>query len=207
MYDFFQLKRPLKRNANADLNDVFRVKTALSDLGHYEVPDWGITQYPDNGLFQGIKSLQRDHGLKVDGIMNPGGETEQTLNGFLQLKSVKPDLFPESQNKGNKNNGVQLAAAPAAALALPWLATEIPGWVAGTAGILGMTLPLKGDTPKDDNCDYQLYNVDTPTCNEIAKRRGKQAGQRCHASAIARHSACIKGDPPDQWPPLDTWNN
>ncbi|WP_139135030.1 peptidoglycan-binding domain-containing protein, partial [Magnetovibrio blakemorei] len=78
MYDFFQLKRPLKRNVNADLNDVFKVKTALSDLGHYEVPDWGITEYPDNGLFQGIKSLQRDHGLKVDGIMNPGGETEQT---------------------------------------------------------------------------------------------------------------------------------
>ena len=206
MYNFFQLNRPLKRDANADLNDVFKVKTVLSDLGHYNVPDWGVTQYPDDGLFKGIKSFQQDHGLKVDGIMNPGGETEQTLSSVLQTVNTNPILNLQTHNKKRKNDGIQMAAVGAAP-AIPWLAAQIPGWIAGAAGLLGMSLPLKGDTPQDDNCDYQLYNVDTPTCNEISKRRGKQAGQRCHTTASERHAACLSGKPRDQWPPLDTWNN
>lgn len=206
MYDFFQLNRPLKRDANADLNDVFKVKTVLSDLGHYEVPDWGVTQYPDDGLFKGIKSFQRDHGLKVDGIMNPGGETEQTLSSVLQSVITNPIMDLQTHNKKRENSGIQMAAV-AAAPAIPWLATQIPGWIAGVAGLLGMSLPLKGDTPQSDNCDYQLYNVDRPVCNAISKRHGKQAAARCYASASERYAACLDGKPPSQWPPLDTWNN
>lgn len=200
MFDFFQLKRPLKRDANADLGDVFKVKSALNGLGHYDAPDWGVTEYPDDGLFKGIESFQRKHGLKVDGIMNPGGETERTLSALSMTGSGK-----QTHKKDDRKQGVQLAAV--AAPAIPWIATQLPGWAAGVAGMLGLTLPLSGDTPKDDNCDHQLYNVDIPTCNAIAKRRGKRAGARCRASANERYAACLKGVPPDQWPPLDTWNN
>lgn len=200
MFDFFQLKRPLKREANVDLEDVFKVKTTLNDLGHYDAPDWGITEYPDDGLFKGIKSFQRKHGLKVDGIMNPGGETERMM-GALSMSG----LGKQRQKKRDRKQGVQLAAA--AAPAIPWIASQLPGWAAGVAGMLGLTLPLGGDAPKDDNCDHQLYKVDMPTCNAIARRRGKQAGARCRSTAMERYAACLAGKPRDQWPPLDTWNN
>lgn len=206
MFDYFQLKRPLKRDANADLNDVFKVKSALNDLGHYEAPDWGVTPYPDNELFKGIKSFQRTHGLKIDGIMNPGGETQQTLSGVVQSTLAKSDKLTQTQNRNSKQDGVQLAAV-AGAPAIPWIASQLPGWVAGVAGMLGLTIPLGSDTPKDDNCDHQLDNVDIPTCNGIKKQRGSAAAQRCFSSANARYAACLAGKPRDQWPPLDTWNN
>lgn len=57
---------------------------------------------------------------------------------------------------------------------------------------------------KRDNCDYQYYEVDIPTCRAIANNRGKAAGARCYASAMERYAACIAGRP---MPPLDTWNN
>ncbi|WP_369944440.1 RHS repeat-associated core domain-containing protein [Xanthomonas medicagonis] len=61
------------------------------------------------------------------------------------------------------------------------------------------------DNESDDNqCDHQYYNVDTPTCRVISKKRGSTAGARCYASAAERYSACLNGRP---MPPLDTWNN
>ena len=56
----------------------------------------------------------------------------------------------------------------------------------------------------NDQCDHIYYNVDIPTCNAIARARGKRAGVRCRSSATERYSACIAGRP---MPPLDSWNN
>ncbi|MFZ5929838.1 MAG: RHS repeat-associated core domain-containing protein [Pseudomonadota bacterium] len=56
----------------------------------------------------------------------------------------------------------------------------------------------------EKDCDQQYYEVDTPTCNAISKKRGKITGARCHASASQRYAACLRGQP---LPPLDTWNN
>lgn len=58
--------------------------------------------------------------------------------------------------------------------------------------------------PAEDQCDYQYYNVDIPTCRAISRRRGKRAAARCYASAAERYGACIAGRP---IPPLDTWSN
>ncbi len=75
-----QLKDLLASNASADEEDVLNVKQRLNASGHYEEPSYGMTRYPDNRLFDGIKSFQRDQGLTVDGYMRPGGETEAALN-------------------------------------------------------------------------------------------------------------------------------
>src|SRR4051794_1491399 len=53
------------------------------------------------------------------------------------------------------------------------------------------------------NCE-ELLRIDTDTCNAITKRRGKKAGEACHASATERYAACYRGKP---LPPLNTWNN
>jgi len=64
-------------------NDVLNVKSALNAAGYYAVPSHGIGPYPDTPMFDGMKRFQRDHGLRVDGVMKPGGPTERTLSARL----------------------------------------------------------------------------------------------------------------------------
>jgi RHS repeat-associated protein len=62
-----------------------------------------------------------------------------------------------------------------------------------------------GQACSDDkqHCE-ELLRIDTDTCNAITKRRGRAAGEACHASASERYAACYRGRP---LPPLNTWNN
>jgi RHS repeat-associated protein len=64
--------------------------------------------------------------------------------------------------------------------------------------------PPPGEGDKDTQCNRQLYEVDYPTCDAIARVRGAAAYSRCIASAHQRYAACLRGQP---LPPLDTWNN
>ena len=61
--------------------------------------------------------------------------------------------------------------------------------------------------PDDDDdaneCLENYFNVDIPICNAISRRRGRDAAQRCFASAAERLAACNRGRP---LPPLDTLN-
>lgn len=96
-----RLKRTLDLNSNVDQDDVIVAKRSLSRLGHYEVPDYGLTRFPDESLFDGIKSFQRDTGLKVDGIAKPDGPTIRTLGRRVsQLKSpVTPSGYQKAASK------------------------------------------------------------------------------------------------------------
>lgn len=75
-----KLKRPLSRSSNTNPDDVLAAKTALQSFGHYETPSYGMTPYPDEPLFDAIEGFQRQRGLRVDGVMKPGGETEGAFN-------------------------------------------------------------------------------------------------------------------------------
>ncbi|MEK9723479.1 MAG: peptidoglycan-binding domain-containing protein [Rhodospirillaceae bacterium] len=77
----FRLRGPVGADYNHDLDDVTAVNYMLNALGHFRVPDYGLTPYPDRPLFDGIQNFQKSNGLKTDGIMKPGGETERTLDG------------------------------------------------------------------------------------------------------------------------------
>ena len=96
-----RLKRTLDPSSNVDLDDVIVAKRSLSRLGHYEVPDFGLTRFPDESLFEGIKSFQRVTGLKVDGIAKPDGPTIQTLGQRVsRLKSlVTPSDYQRAASK------------------------------------------------------------------------------------------------------------
>jgi hypothetical protein len=70
-----------------------KIKSAMAALGHYEAPDWGLSQFPDPALFKAIQAFQRKHGLKVDGVMKPGGPTEASLRATLTPQQTGTALY------------------------------------------------------------------------------------------------------------------
>lgn len=82
----FALNATLGRNFNTDSGDILRTKQALNSLGHYSIPSYGLTEYPDEPLFQGLETFQDRYGLNRDGIMKPGGETAAKLGLILAEK-------------------------------------------------------------------------------------------------------------------------
>lgn len=95
----FMLHSTIGRTRNVDLEDIHRTKKALRDLGFYRQPRYGITRYPDEALFRGIEDFQRNRGLRVDGTMKPGGETERALESVLRTNGV-PSPSPMSATAG-----------------------------------------------------------------------------------------------------------
>lgn len=89
------LKKTIGANSSTDPDDVLIAKRSLERLGYYERPEWGLGDFTDEKLFDGIKQFQRDNGLEVDGVMKPGGETEQALVPQL-AEMVLPE--PEEEN-------------------------------------------------------------------------------------------------------------
>ena len=77
------IKKTLGKDYRMDLDDVYKVKGGLNKAGHYKVPDYGLTKYPDEHLFNGIKSFQKEENIKIDGVMKPNGETIHALNRRL----------------------------------------------------------------------------------------------------------------------------
>lgn len=115
MYDFesFYLSRPLSATSDADPDDVLSAKSAFRQLGYYETPSYGLTPYPDQELFDGIRTYQKDKGLTVDGYMLPQGETEQSVNKSLatnkradqdhESECVDPAILPLPDFPGRRN--------------------------------------------------------------------------------------------------------
>ena len=70
----------LGRSYNIEPQDVLRTKDVLRQTGDYDAASHGgIDGTPDRALFSGIERFQQRNGLKVDGLMRPGGETETAL--------------------------------------------------------------------------------------------------------------------------------
>ncbi len=75
----FKLNHTIAENVNAKPKDVLSAKRYLYDMGYYEPPQWGITEFPDHALIEAIRNFQRAYGLRVEGVMKPGGESEETI--------------------------------------------------------------------------------------------------------------------------------
>lgn len=206
MFGPFRLKLPLGRSYNVDPDDTIRAKRTFKDLGYYKTPKYGLTRYPDESLFAGIESFQRDNGLKRDGIMKPAGETAARL-GDVMARREQRDQVPKrglfsgstrldsgSTNKrtGSGNPVAKEKQVAAAAAAIP-LILQIPAIAGAIAGMLGLTLPLKGDKRDNDKCDDQLEE-DLRRCSRIA-RGNREIYRRCQKSAMERYGNCIAGRP------------
>jgi hypothetical protein len=92
------LKKTIAENSPTDPDDVIITKRFLERLGNYEAPEWGLGDFTDDGLFKGIERFQEANGLDVDGVMKPGGETEQTLiSKVAELSSSDSSESEEEQ--------------------------------------------------------------------------------------------------------------
>ncbi len=70
-----------------DEDDTLKAKHAFKSIGYYDEPSWGMTPYPDQPLFDGIKKFQKDKDLFQDSLMVPKGETVTALNKELGKKN------------------------------------------------------------------------------------------------------------------------
>lgn len=186
--DLFKLKKPIGYGYSLVPEDVLKTKMLLRELGFYKEPKSGITPWPDTPMFEGIETFQKKKKLKIDGLMKPGGPTEKSLNKSLG----------ENNKLGKKiKSNTVLAAAPAAIPAIIPALPSIPSIIGTIAGMLGLTLPLKGDTKEEEKkkkCDI-MHEEDTKKCGEVVVKYGNYAGQRCRQSAMLRYSNCLAGRP------------
>ena len=74
-------------NQKSKPEDVIAIKRALNSLGLYN-GDVNLP-YIDAEMDRGIYSVQRSQGLKTDGLIKPGGETEKAL---IRLTAKSPQL-------------------------------------------------------------------------------------------------------------------
>lgn len=100
MFDFLKLRKEVSETtADIEPDDVLSIKRRLKGLGYYEEPEWGMTKFTDNQMFDGIRKFQTDNKLKVDGIMKPDGETQNAINyksnlsSFSQAKGALSDMY------------------------------------------------------------------------------------------------------------------
>lgn len=114
---WFSLNKAMGSNYTVDPGDIVNTKTALNQLGYYDVPPHrGIDDWTDDSMFNGIKAFQKDNILKVDGLMRPGGPTEAAINSSL----AEGGSSPAPDNSGNV---IQVAGRRETHVAIP---SQIP---------------------------------------------------------------------------------
>ena len=102
MPPFFTLRQVVSQT-RARPADVLNVKRALNRMGFYDVPDYGMTPYADRTMFDGIRRFQRANGLRVDGLMQRGRETERAMNDRLQQQTEAGARAEGDRNRGRKS--------------------------------------------------------------------------------------------------------
>lgn len=96
--DLFNIGSTVSPSSNMKADDVLKTKSALNAVGSYKLPDFGITDIPDTGMIDGLKTFQANNGLKVDGIMKPGGPTENALGQTLANQGISAsDLLAKAK--------------------------------------------------------------------------------------------------------------
>lgn len=104
----FQINQPISADRRVQPEDILRTKQALNRLGYYK-SQYGLDGgWVDNDMFSGIRQLQKDNGLKVDGVINPEGETSSAMNRLL-MKNASANDNTAASNDNDKISDDQLA--------------------------------------------------------------------------------------------------
>lgn len=90
MREPFSLATSVAENVSTNPRDVMKTKSGLKSLGLYAPPEWGMSEIPDRDMFDGIRAFQRQHDLKVDGVMKPEGPTAQKMDEVLGRHKTEP---------------------------------------------------------------------------------------------------------------------
>jgi peptidoglycan hydrolase-like protein with peptidoglycan-binding domain len=101
------LKRPVTPSNNVDLDDTSQLKPALSALG-LPLPGGVADPYPSRELFNNIRAFQQREGLRLDGEMKPGGETESRMNALLKSTSSSNGGPTSTTNENTETKVAQM---------------------------------------------------------------------------------------------------
>ncbi len=88
------LGRGVGMGGENDRADVIGVKRLMQELSLYEPPPEGFHDAIDADFDRSIRDFQEDNGLKIDGLLLPGGETERNLIAYKTgegFDGVSPD--------------------------------------------------------------------------------------------------------------------
>lgn len=195
------LRAPLGNNLENNPDDITNTKKNFGSLGYYKNEDQN--GYLDQELHDSIFAFQKDHNLKVDGIMNPGGETEAMMvSQKLKLPVVEPKINGENIHQASAG-AIPLLGAVGLGLgmtiqgATEWWTKQHPYERDNIARSLDYILNHNkaGATEPDKlRCDLE-FDENTKRCSEITLRYGHDAGRICHETAKAQYAQCLSGLP------------
>ncbi len=203
MYRIQLINKAVGNGLRNQEHDVKALKQGFQDLGLYR--DTIDNGYMDRPLNDAIWSFQRDNGLKRDGVIRPGGETEATMIG--RRLGYRSPPYRES-------GGVIQAAVPAAAL-LPPLAHQLArhtgrtapaawAWWQSLTSVQRQVVLNEMEGGQDDEeareagCERQNER-DVASCRRLDSKKRRAI---CYESANHIYGACLAGKPESAWPEL-----
>ena len=92
--NLFRISQSVGTEGRNKRRDVAKVETFLGRLGELDLAETdGVTGFAGARLDESIRRFQKRHALKVDGQINPGGETITTTGAVLAAseKEQEPD--------------------------------------------------------------------------------------------------------------------
>jgi len=112
----FGLLTPVGTGRHNRRRDVFNTRQTLGRLGYVEPRAGAREDSFDFGLDDGLRRFQRDNGLKADGWLAPGGETERALKRATAPRPARtpwPDPFAAATAAAGSAQPEEAASAPA----------------------------------------------------------------------------------------------
>lgn len=205
------LRAPVGNNLENHPDDIRVAKQLFAAEGRYKRPV-DENKYIDQDLIDSMEGFQRDHNLKVDRRMNPGGETEAMLiSKRLKLPQIEP---PEEDRKVGYQQANAVPIFGALAMGLGMTATGAAQWWANQsaderekiARSLDFTLN-SGSDDKDPQqyCD-EILEENLQRCKQVRRDHGPVTARICIETARTRHSQCRAGKPESDWRDLHTYD-
>ena len=187
LFDLFgsepiRIEKPVGPDAPNRRPDVAKVDTFLDRTGHLDLARTeGPTGYFGSRVDQGIRGFQKDNALKVDGLINPDGETLQRLGALLSGR--EPSLQPTVSSSILRPASAQTEAPPERPRPLYTQATaSVQARVADWLGRRGTLLVGKDPAASSSLQRAAAYADGTesappPASSPLSGSRGSKAGR------------------------------
>lgn len=177
----FDLNETVSRNNKAELEDTANVKTALTALGYYDDTETGLSPYTDDQLFQSVQFFQKDNDLKVDGVLNPKGPTEQKIKEKLKKDEKAGNAFMDFKRNFDKMNEANTDGADKYFHCVANYEAAKRGW----DGKLVATALSNAKEIKDKYWDGHPDSFDDHVANKVGRNNSKLKGYKSAQEACA----------------------
>lgn len=98
--NLFQLLESVGMEGRNNRRDVAKVESLFDSLGELDLSETeGVTGFVGARLDESIRRFQKRQGLKVDGLINPSGETITTTSAVLAASDGDSDIPNNEEDK------------------------------------------------------------------------------------------------------------